>query len=242
MRIAILQTDHVLDEFQEEFGDYPEMFMSLLRGVRGDLEFACYDVQIELPRRIDCDAYLITGSRHSVYDELPWIQDLVDFLRTVLEARKKILGICFGHQLMAHFFGGEVGPAAAGWAVGVHGSAVNGQRGWMTEAEKGVRLLSSHKDQVKRLPDGAGVYATNDFCPIAGFTMGSQVWTIQGHPEFASEYSRALMTFRREILGEQVYADGISSLTQTTDATRVADWMMNFVEQEIDVDSGVAIE
>ncbi|MDG2277963.1 MAG: amidotransferase [Pseudomonadales bacterium] len=239
MRIAILQTDHVLDEFQEQFGDYPAMFKALLSGVRDDLEFVCIDVQTESPSRTDCDAYLITGSRHSVYDELPWIPALVDFLREVLAAKKKILGVCFGHQLMAHFFGGEVKPADAGWAVGVHCSDVD-QQTWMVGAEKSVRLLSSHKDQVLHLPDGAQVYASNAFCPIAGFTIGNQVWTIQGHPEFLPDYAHSLMTFRRKILGEAVYAQGLASLSEVTDAALVAEWMMNFVAQDSGATGGDA--
>ena len=136
--------------------------------------------------------------------------------------------------------GGEVAPADAGWAVGVHCSDVD-QQTWMTEADKSVRLLSSHKDQVLRLPEGAQIYASNAFCPIAGFTMGNQVWTIQGHPEFLPEYAHSLMTFRRKILGETVYAQGLASLSEVTDAELVAEWMMNFVAQDGGATSGDAL-
>ena len=148
MHIGILQTDHVLDQFQGEFGNYPSMFQDLLRSVREDLTFTVYDVQAAIPSEIVCDAYLITGSRHSVYDDFPWIQALVDYLKEVLASEKKILGICFGHQLMAHYFGGCVGPADAGWAVGVHTSAITREPTWMGAAPAQVNLVSSHKDQV----------------------------------------------------------------------------------------------
>lgn len=230
MHIGILQTDHVLDQFQGEFGNYPSMFQDLLRSVREDLTFTVYDVQTAIPSEIVCDAYLITGSRHSVYDDFPWIQALVDYLKEVLASEKKILGICFGHQLMAHYFGGCVGPADAGWAVGVHTSDITREPKWMGEAPAQVNLVSSHKDQVKTLPEGAEVYATNDFCPIAGFTLGEQIWTIQGHPEFAPEYSRALMNYRREIIGEETYQGGVASLHTPTDAKQLAQWMLDFVE------------
>lgn len=229
MHICILQTDHVLDQFQPEFGDYPSMFERLLSSVCHDLRFTSVDVQDGVPAVIDCDAYLITGSRHSVYEDLPWIHDLVEFLREVISANKKILAICFGHQLMAHYFGGEVRAADAGWAVGVHTSDILEQPGWMSENPGEFSLISSHKDQVQSLPEGAEVYASNDFCPIAGFTLGKQIWTIQGHPEFAPQYSQALMAFRREILGEDVYQDGVASLELKTDAKLLAQWMIDFV-------------
>lgn len=231
MRIAILQTDHVLDQFQAEFGDYPAMFEAVLGAGQNQIEFVSYDVQVATPKTIDCDAYLITGSRHSVYDDLPWIGELVEFLRQVLAQHKKILGVCFGHQLMAHFFGGEVGPAEGGWAVGVHASQVIREEAWMSGTKRTLRLISSHKDQVHRIPENAEIYATNAFCPVAGFTIQDKVWTIQGHPEFLPDYSEALMGFRRETIGESVYQSGVKSLAEPIDAMTVGEWMRNFVEQ-----------
>ena len=234
MHIGILQTDHVLEQFQGLFGDYPKMFVDLLSDVRDDLQFTIYDVQKQTPEAMECDAYLITGSRHSVYDDLPWIQDLVEFLREALLSDKKILGICFGHQLMAHYFGGSAGPAAGGWAVGIHTSQLTKQPEWMPESEsvQQVSLVSSHKDQVQALPDGAQLYATNDFCPISGFTIGDQVWTIQGHPEFAPDYSLALMDYRRELIGEETYQKGKASLDKRTDSKIMAEWMLAFLAYE----------
>ena len=123
-----------------------------------------------------------------------------------------------------------MGPADAGWAVGVHASNITREHTWMGDTAPQVNLVSSHKDQVQALPDGAQLYATNAFCPIAGFTMSDQVWTIQGHPEFAPEYSRALMTYRREMIGEETYQDGIASLQTQTDSQELARWMLNFVD------------
>ena len=234
IRIGILQTDSVLEQFQPRFGDYPQMFERVLHnsaqttGVQ--VECVNYPVQSTLPKTMDCDAYLITGSRDSVYDDLPWIFDLVRFLEGALSAGKQILGICFGHQLMAHFFGGRVAPAQGGWAVGVHTSEIVERHNWM-DARVGDRfsLLSSHKDQVVELPDGAEVFATNDFCPIAGFTMGDQVITVQGHPEFTKPYAQGLLDHRRKLLGETLYQQGSASMQHATDEVLVAGWLLAFV-------------
>ncbi len=228
MHIGVLQTDSVLPEFLGEHGDYPEMFATLFSEVDPHLRFTSYNVQVAVPESIECDAYVITGSRHSVYDDLPWILPLVEFLGDVLAAQGRIIGVCFGHQLMAHFFGGRVAPAVGGWAVGVHHSEVIRRYSWMPDDASGFALLSSHKDQVVELPEGADLYLSNDFCPIAGFTMGSEVITVQGHPEFHKSYAADLMKYRREALGETVYQSGIDSLAVDTNAATMAGWLLEF--------------
>ncbi|MFT7653022.1 MAG: GMP synthase-like glutamine amidotransferase [Limisphaerales bacterium] len=244
MKIAILQTDHVLDQFQKDFGDYPEMFRQIIDDSQSAVSpvIECVDATVAPPLTIDCDAYLITGSRHSVYDDLPWMPPLVDFLRSVLAADKKIIGICFGHQLIAHFFGGHVEAADAGWAVGVHQSNVNKQYSWMKPQVANFNIISSHKDQVSRLPEGAEVYAGNAFCPIGGFVWRDQVITIQGHPEFSKGYSQALMSYRREIIGEPIYAQGVASLEQATDAPLVMGWLLDFLSSEKDLPKRIYVD
>jgi GMP synthase-like glutamine amidotransferase len=235
IRVGILQTDRVMDQFQDAHGDYPEMFGRLFERVDPEVQTVNFWVQDErqLPAEPDCDAYVITGSRHSVYDDLPWIQSLVGFLERVLEANRKVVGVCFGHQLMAHHFGGRVAPASGGWAVGVHESNVVDAPPWMSDEDpRRFALISSHKDQVIELPSGARVYASNDFCPVAGFTVGHQVFTIQGHPEFEKRYSRDLMDMRRDTLGEPVYREGVASLEEQTDEQLLAEWMVRFMRGE----------
>lgn len=237
LRIGILQTDSVLEKFQPQFGDYPQMFERVLRAgaqlpERASLSVECvnYPVQQALPSIVDCDAYLITGSRDSVYDDASWINELVRFVERALAADKKILGICFGHQLMAHYFGGRVAPAAEGWAVGVHTSTIVRSHSWMGEsAASQFSLLSSHKDQVAELPQAAEIFATNAFCPIAGFTMSDQVVTVQGHPEFTKSYAQGLLDHRRELLGENLYQQGMASMNKRTDELLVARWLLDFV-------------
>jgi GMP synthase-like glutamine amidotransferase len=230
MRIGILQTDHVRPQFVTRHGDYEDMFASLLRSEAPDLDLVVYDVQKAIPETIDCDAYLITGSKDSVYDDLPWIMQLVDFVKASLAAGKKVIGVCFGHQLMAHFFGGRVAAADKGWGVGVHTSDVCHQYPWMADLPaQQLSLLSSHKDQVMELPHGAQLYLASDFCPLAGFVQGSQVLTVQGHPEFSAQYAADLMDMRAEILGEPVYQAGKKSLSRPTQSALMAKWMLSFI-------------
>ena len=230
MRIGILQTDRVMERFRGRHGDYPQMFEAALTAAAdgAPLAFETIDcVQAAYPAPGCCDAYVITGSRQSVYDEDPWIARLAKFVGEALDAGSKVVGICFGHQLIAHFFGGEAGPAP-GWAVGVHESRIVAHAPWLEPEMNRFRLLSSHKDQVTRLPEGAELFATNDFCPIAGFTWGEGVLTLQGHPEFRKAYSRDLMNMRRDLLGEDTYQAGVDSLDEDIHPVAAGRWILNF--------------
>ena len=178
MHLGILKVDSVRGEFVDEFGDYPEMFRQLLLRADPTLQISVFNVQRgEIPTFDRCECYLITGSRDSVYDDLPWMPPLIDFVAELRDQEIKLAAICFGHQLVAHFFGGKVGPAKGGWAVGVHTSDIVERRSWMTPEVASLSLLSSHKDQVLELPSDASIYASNQFCPIAGFTIGDHTLT-----------------------------------------------------------------
>ncbi len=227
LRVVLLQTDNVLEQFQPEFGDYPVMFGNLLE--HPGIELQTLDVRQSVPVAGAADAYVITGSRHSVYDDLPWIRRLAVFLAGEINAGKKVVGICFGHQLLAHFFGGLVQSATTGWEVGVKETQICEQADWMQPLADQVNLLSSHKDQVAMLPDGARIFARSVNCQVAGFTMGDNVITFQGHPEFHKPYSRSLINLRREILGAKVHEAGLDSLEKPTDELLVGGWILRFL-------------
>jgi GMP synthase-like glutamine amidotransferase len=203
------------------------MFAAVLHAP--DIDVEVVDVREGTPAPCSAEGYVITGSRYSVYDDLPWIPRLADFLRIEIDAGKKVVGICFGHQLLAHFFGGEVRPAPVGWEVGVKETEVCAPQDWMKPAVSTFNLISSHKDQVLRLPEGAVLTARSPFCPVAGFALGDNVITFQGHPEFRKDYSQTLMAHRRELLGEEKYVEGVRSLERPTDEDLVGRWILSFL-------------
>jgi GMP synthase-like glutamine amidotransferase len=143
--------------------------------------------------------------------------------------RRKVVGICFGHQLIAHFFGGETAPAAVGWSVGVQTTEVLAPQPWMQPPAARFGLLSSHRDQVVRLPEGAQRFAASARCPHAGFVIDNRVLTFQGHPEFTKPYAAELMRLREAMLGPAVFDAGMASLEDETDASLVARWILNWV-------------
>jgi len=243
VRLGILQVDSVRKELQPRFGNYPGMFSDLLCAADPEVVIEVYDAQQgHYPVTIDaCDGYLITGSRDSVYDELAWIAPLVDFVRELRQAQIKLAGICFGHQLIAHFFGGKVAPAELGWAVGVHRNEIIRRLPWMLPPLSQLALLASHKDQVVQLPADAELYAASKFCPYAGFTIGEHTLCIQGHPEFCRAYAAQLMQLRRRLLGEATFLAGMASLhldqhalgksnisQANIDGADMGGWLINF--------------
>ena len=232
MKLGILKTDAVRPEWVGEFGEYPDMFAALLAAEDPDMSFAVYDVEEgEYPADIDeVDAYLITGSKSSVYEDKPWIHALIDFVRELHARRKKIVGICFGHQLVAQALGGKTEKSPKGWGVGLQKYAFNQSPEWHDQGEAGFHILASHQDQVVELAEGAEVLAGSDFCENAVCQLGDHILTFQGHPEFVPGYSREIMDYRREAIGEETYREGVASLATEPQQARVARWMVNFLK------------
>ena len=230
MHIGILQADSVMEDFQPAFGNYPGMVRNLL-GLGESITFTNYDVEHgQYPDRVDaCDAYVITGSRRSVYDDEVWIARLKDYVVELRETRTPLVGICFGHQIVAEALGGKTEPAGIGWHVGINPNEVVRQASFMTPVLKTFNLIFSHKDQVTRLPPGAELLASSPRCPNAMYRMDNHILTFQGHPEFCKGYSRALMEYREDVLGAETFSRGIMSLERNTDEEAVARWIINFI-------------
>lgn len=231
MKLGILKTDAVRPEWVPEFGEYPDMFIALLGRVDPALEFTVYDVeQGEYPRDIDeVDGYLITGSKYSVYDDRTWIATLMEFVRELHRRRKKLVGICFGHQLVAQALGGKTEKYSGGWGVGLHSYHFRRLPEWHNGGDRDFQVLASHQDQVVENAEGAEVLAGSDFCKNAVCQVGDHILTFQGHPEFVPGYSRELLEYRRELLGEQVYQEGMASLQRPQQGERVGRWILNFL-------------
>jgi GMP synthase-like glutamine amidotransferase len=179
MRLAILETGTPPGDLTERFGDYSDMFAALL----GDgFEIESFDVQTgELPPLRSHNAYLITGSPAGVYDPLPWIAPLMDFIRSADGA--KMVGICFGHQVMAESLGGRVEKSDKGWGAGLHRYDIDIVEPWM-EPVASIAVPASHQDQVVVRPPHTEVVASSGFTPVAALAGTDRpAITIQFNPE-----------------------------------------------------------
>jgi GMP synthase-like glutamine amidotransferase len=229
MRIGLLETGEPPEALQPKFGRYGGMFEALLGG---EHSYATYDVQAgHLPKTADeQDAWIITGSSAGVYEPLPWIEPLSDFLRTA-RGRVPLVGVCFGHQIMAQAFGGQVIKSDKGWGVGLHRYDVTTAAPWMDDTPH-IAIPASHQDQVVVLPPGAQVLAGSAFTPFGVVAYGESAISMQVHPEFDPAYAAALIEARRGTRYTDEQADAaIATLHTPNDRTRVAGWIGRFLEQ-----------
>lgn len=232
--VGILEAGPLAPHLAERYGSHSDFFRRFLRPQMPAAEFPSYRVyRDELPREPEAhDAWLVTGSSHGVYDDLAWIAPLKAFVRRAAEARP-VVGICFGHQLVAEAFGGRVEKARQGWGIGVHSYAVARRESWMQPALASVSLIASHQDQVVTPPAGATVLGGSDFCPIGLLRIADNVLSIQTHPEMPKDYSRDLYDSRRERIGGAAADAAIASLAGPTDEAAVARWIATFITERV---------
>ncbi len=220
MRIGILQSGHAPDELLATSGDVAPYFERLLAD-KG-FTFATFSVvDMEFPVAItDCDGWLITGSKHGAYDDIDFIAPLETFIRDVYAADIPLVGICFGHQIIAQALGGKVEKFAGGWAVGRTTYDWNGDT---------VTLNAWHQDQVTQAPRDATVYASNDFCANAALVYGNRVFTTQPHPEYGADFIGGLLDYRGQgVVPDAQIAKARADLPKPVDSPRVADQIAQF--------------
>lgn len=200
MRIGILQTGHVPEALQPENGTYPDMFKALLAG--HGFEFLSWDVEgMEFPTGVhDADGWLITGSRHGAYEDHPFIPPLEVFIRDAYAAQVPMVGICFGHQILAQALGGRVEKFAGGWAAGKTTYRIDGGQ---------MQVHAWHQDQVVALPPAAEVLGGNDFCQYAALAYDDRALSFQPHPEFSTAMTHGLARTRGVGLIPQEQLDAV---------------------------------
>ena len=237
--LGILTTGHPPEELVEEHSTYPEMFTRMLGTTAPeDWDYKFYAaVDGELPQRPDeCDAWLITGSKFGAYEDFPWIHALKDFLRLAYDDGMPLVGICFGHQILAESLGGKVVKSDKGWGVGNHSYHWSNDRpDWLAATDladkEDFAIQAFHQDQVVELPREAKVLASSPFCDYAALAYKDQAISFQGHPEFSKEYVKDLLEGRREtVLGPEVADKGLATLHQHNDRAAVGAGIVEFLK------------
>ena len=226
MNVAILQTGVPPAELEPRFGRYDAMFATLLGP---GFTIRSYDVQSgELPAdAADHPAYVVTGSPAGVYEDLPWIAPLKRFLQQA-KGKAKLVGVCFGHQIMAEAFGGRVEKAEGGWGVGLQRYHVHERAPWMGDLAS-FAIPISHQDQVVRQPPHSRVLAGSDFNRFGLIAYDDQpAISFQCHPEFSPDFAKALIETRKDRLPNADAA--LASLDAPNDRDEVAVWIRRFLQ------------
>ena len=224
MKIGILQPGHAPDEVRAVMGDYADLYERLLAG--HGFTFARWDVVDNVfPASPDeADGWLVGGSRYGVYEDHPWIPRLEDLVRDIVASGRPLVGVCFGHQIMAQALGGKVEKYRGGWAVG---------RKIYDFGDANLALNAWHQDQVIEPPDGAQIIASNPSCANAAMVIGNTVLSVQPHPEYTAELLELFFAYRAEVAGvpPDLVADARAHLAEPTDNAALADRMAAFLRK-----------
>ena len=236
MNLTIIEAGQPPEAIRQSWPSYPTMFKTLLSPHCSNLRIVSVPLHAgaTLPAPEWVDAVLITGSASGVYDNLPWIGRLLDFIIGVAAARVPQVGICFGHQALAKAFGARVEKSPNGWGLGRYQYEVVQRPNWM--ADDNIREFAlgvSHQDQVLTLPSGANVFARSAFTPYAGLDYPDfKAASFQGHPEFSPDFCRALYQTRR---GTHLSADEVThaslSLERPVHNDLVGRWIFHILNQ-----------
>jgi len=200
LKIGVLETGRPPAELAGDFTDYPTMVETWLAPL--DADFTSYaTLDAVLPDSpLENDIWVITGSRFAAYEDRDWIARLEGFIRDCAAAPRKMIGICFGHQVIAQALGGKVEKFPKGWSLGVSSYQATDWPAALGPVPEHLALQSYHQDQVIELPPNARRIARTDFCENAALWYPGFALTVQGHPEFPAPYVVALLNSRRGVL------------------------------------------
>ncbi len=232
MRIGILETGRPPEELAGDFGDYPTMIKNWLAPLNATYDsYAVLDGTLPADPRTN-DIWVIGGSRFAVYQNDAWIARLEQFVRDCAANSRKMIGICFGHQIIAQALGGKVVKFDRGWGLGVHRYATTNWPDALGSDPSHLAFQAFHQDQVVELPTEARRIARSDFCENAALWYPGFALTVQGHPEFSAPYVVALLKGRRgTVLPADVTDQGLSQANEPTTKRELAELIRDRLEK-----------
>ncbi|KAA8570693.1 hypothetical protein MFRU_011g02400 [Monilinia fructicola] len=245
LRIAVLECDTPLQNTNHKYGGYGGVFTSLLQRAasaltpplsESDLQISKYDVVTaqEYPSLASIDAILISGSRHTSFDSDPWILKLVDFVKSILaQERVRIVGVCFGHQIVGRALGVKVDRSDKGWEVSVTPVELT-TKGKEIFGLENLNIFQMHKDIVYEYPKEVEQLAYTEKCATQGMYIKGRLITVQGHPEFTEEIVRELLESRHAsgVFDDETFKDAIGRVSKDHDGVKVAQAFLKFIRED----------
>jgi GMP synthase-like glutamine amidotransferase len=235
MKLTIIQTGDVPVPLRPQFGAYPPMFQRMFdeAGIAFDYETVAVFDGAPFPDPARLEGVIVTGSAAGVYDNhLPWMEPLRAFIRAAYAARTPMLGVCFGHQIMADALGGDVRKSEKGWGLGRHVYEVTARPAFLATDAPALAIACSHQDQVITPPKEADVFLASDFTPNAGllYRNGAAI-SLQPHPEFDDAYTIALAELRRGKAPDEIVDGAVASVSTPSHSRDMAGYVGAFISR-----------
>ncbi|KAF5097778.1 hypothetical protein D0Z00_002297 [Geotrichum galactomycetum] len=251
-RVAIIEADTPVPAVVAELGTYGTIFTNLLVAAGLSQETTRYSVHhvVEHPENLPnledrtdpLDAVLISGSKHNSYDDIDWINQLAAFVNAALAKGVRVVGICFGHQVIARALGAKVGVNPKGWEIAAvpitlteKGQEVFAELADMAASANGtINIMQMHRDIVFEVPTGTELLAYNEICGVQGFYKPGAILTVQGHPEFTEFIETSLISLRRDLgaFAAELAEDGLKRTHDRNDGPVIAQSIVRFIRDE----------
>ncbi|KAJ3494581.1 hypothetical protein NLG97_g3977 [Lecanicillium saksenae] len=244
LRLAVLEADTPQPQTRERIGGYTAVFTHLFQSacdtatppkkLADELTISGHDIVNDLdayPSLDDVDAILISGSRHNSFDNDPWILKLVEYTQAALATKRiRIIGVCFGHQILGRALGCKVGRNTQGWEVAVTDVDLTPEGKKVFGMDK-MRIHQMHTDIVNDFPSDAVALGGNGICSVQAMYSPGKYIAVQGHPEFTKEIVTEIL-FNRHTVGlftDELYNSGMSRVANEHDGFAIARGFLKFL-------------
>lgn len=218
--LLLIQTGEVPDSIRVQFGGFADWFRIAMRLQPAQMRVVRVDEGDALPRPDDVPGAVITGSAAMVTERTDWSERTAGWIRAAMDAHTPLFGVCYGHQLMAHALGGEVGWLPAGREMGTHAMtrSAHAGDGWLGALPASFPAHTTHRQSVLAPPPGAEILARSERDPHQLLRYGPHALSSQFHPEFTPAGMRAYIEARADALREEG-----ADVTAMRDAVRETD-------------------
>lgn len=221
-QIALIKTGCTIDKIKPRHGDFEDWFAEGM-GVNSLLRVDVFREQ-PLPEAEKLAGIVVTGSPAMVSSRLSWSEHTAEWLQKAVQNEIPVLGVCYGHQLLAHALGGVVGPNPAGRQIGtVRSQLIDNKDKLLRHLPDTFTAQASHSEVVLELPPGARRLATSPVDDNFAIRFTSNSWGLQFHPEFSAPVTSDYIRYRADALREEGLNPEklLAGVTDTTEAKSV---------------------
>ena len=221
--LLLIQTGEAPEAIRAQFGGFADWFRDAMRLTPAQMRVVRVDAAEALPEPRDVPGAVITGSAAMVTERADWSERTADWIRNALDAQTPLFGVCYGHQLMAHALGGEVGWLPAGREIGTRVITCKGgvDTAGSSRLPASFPAHTTHRQTVLAPPAGAEVLARSQRDPHQLLRYASHAFSTQFHPEFTAACMRAYVAARADVLREEgLDPDALMADVRETEAAR----------------------